>query len=439
MTDPRRTLPQIDAVLREIDAPADLRRVASWIAIRELDRMRAAFAEGRTFTDPAGEAIARVRRALARFTAARPARVVNATGVLLHTNLGRAPLADAAVEAIVAAAGTTALEYRLDDAERGGRGDSCRILLCALTGAEDAFVVNNNAGALVLTLAALAKRREVIVSRGELVEIGGAFRLPAVMEAAGALLREVGTTNRTHARDVRDAIGPRTSAILRVHPSNFTITGFTTTPSRHELIELARGAGIVYLEDLGSGLLEPDPSLPDEPDATRALREGADLVCFSGDKLIGGPQAGIIAGRAELVEACRGHPLARALRADKLTLAALDATLGLVAAGVPTPVGAMRATAVEELRDRAERIVEKAGCGTIVETEATLGGGSAPGRTLPSIVIALDGDARTTAERLRRGPVPIVARIADGRLLLDLRSVEPRDDAIIADALTALA
>jgi L-seryl-tRNA(Ser) seleniumtransferase len=436
MSDPRRTLPSVDALVRDLTSDPVAARVAAWAARRAIDEIRARIDAGAGPEDPADTVRSLVGAHLDQL--ARPGRVINATGMIGHTNLGRAQLSDAAIAAIVDAAGATALELSLDTGARGGRGRSAELLVAALTDAEDALVVNNNAGALVLILAALAKRREVIVSRGELIEIGGGFRLPAVLDAAGALLVEVGTTNRTRIDDVAAAIGPRTSAVLRAHPSNFRIEGFTEAPARRDIVELCARAGLVSIEDLGSGLLHPDPALSDEPDASSALAAGVDLVCFSGDKLLGGPQAGIVAGRGDLIATCRAHPLMRALRADKLTLAALDATLRAHAAGDPAaiPAFAMRSTSIDELRTRAERIVGKVPSLRTVELASAIGGGAAPGVTLPSIGLALTGNPDTVTTELRAAEPPVIGRIVNGSCVLDLRTVDPRDDDVLIELLS---
>ncbi|WP_179281987.1 L-seryl-tRNA(Sec) selenium transferase [Streptosporangium subroseum] len=346
--------------------------------------------------------------------------VINMTGVLVHTNLGRAPLSAAATEAAVAAAGFTDVEFDLDTGARARRGrGAMEALARAVPAAEDVHVVNNNAAALVLVATVLAAGREIVISRGELVEIGDGFRIPDLLVSTGARLREVGTTNRTSYADYLAAVGPETGFVLKVHPSNFRVEGFTGSVG---IVELARlsALGVPVVADIGSGLLAREPLLPGEPDAASTLKAGADLVTASGDKLLGGPQAGLLLGRRDLVERCRRHPLARALRVDKLTLAALEATLR----GPATPVLEALHADPGTLRDRAEALAAKlAGAGVearAVASEATVGGGGAPGVTLPSAAISLP---ERLAAPLRTGAPPIVGRVERGRLLLDLRSV----------------
>jgi L-seryl-tRNA(Ser) seleniumtransferase len=344
--------------------------------------------------------------------------------VLLHTNLGRAPLSPAARDAVVAAAGTTDVELDLATGERGRRGaGALEALAAAVPDAGGVHVTNNGAASLVLAATALAAGREIVIARGEMVEIGDGFRVPDLLESTGARLREVGTTNRVHPRDYAAAVGPDTGMILKVHPSNFVVTGFTSAVPTAELV----GLGAPVVVDIGSGLLAPDPALPDEPDAATALRAGADLVTASGDKLLGGPQAGLLLGTAELVHRLRRHPLARALRVDKLTLAALEATLR----GPEPPARAMLHTPVDALRARAEALAAELGVPAVACT-AAVGGGGAPGVELPSAGLALPVGA---AAALRAGADPVVARVEHGRCVVDLRSVDPADDARLAAAI----
>jgi len=363
-------------------------------------------------------------------TSLRP--VVNATGVIVHTNLGRAPLSAAARDALCVAAGTSDVEYELSTGRRGKRGrGALEALAAAVPDAEAVHIVNNNAAALLLCGLALARDRDIIVSRGELVEIGDGFRIPDLFTSAGARLREVGTTNRCSVRDYADAIGPQTAFILKVHPSNFVVSGFTAAAGVAELAAL----GPPVVVDIGSGLLSPHPLLPDEPDAATALRDGAALVTASGDKLLGGPQAGLLLGRTELVERLRRHPTARALRVDKLTLAALEATL----TGPPVPVRTALQAPVQLLLERAERLaarLREAGvdAGAVAST-AAVGGGGAPGVSLPSAALRVPA---AFAVLLRSGRPPVVGRVEDGGCLLDLRTVPPEEDeAILAAVLTA--
>ena len=376
-------------------------------------------------------------------TTLRP--VINATGVLLHTNLGRAPLSAAARAALATSAGCTDVEYDLATGQRARRGrGALDALRAACPQAGDVHVVNNNAAALVLAATALARDREIIISRGEMVEIGDGFRLPDLLASTGARLREVGTTNRTTVADYAAAIGPDTGFILKVHPSNFRILGFTSEAPIAELCALpartsppGRDADPVPLvADIGSGLLAPEPVLPGEPDAATALASGAALVTASGDKLLGGPQAGLLLGRGDLIAALRRHPLARALRVDKLTLAALEATLR----GPATPTAAALHEPVERLRDRAGRLAARLAAtgldARVVDSDAVVGGGGAPGVRLPSAAVSLPA---TLGSSLRKGQPAVAGRIEDGRLLLDLRTVDPAADDLVREAVLGAA
>ena len=403
----------------------------------------------------AAEAAARIEAGLAaRLDVAlspslRP--VINATGVIVHTNLGRAPLSRAAIDRVAAVAGGyTNLEYDLAAGRRGSRTVHASALVARLTGAEDAVVVNNNAAAVLLTLAALAAGREVIISRGELVEIGGGFRVPDVLRQSGAILREVGTTNRTRAADYAAAIGDRTAILLRVHPSNFRIEGFTERPSLADLVGLSQRSDIPVVEDLGSGCLKAIGGIEEEPTVGASIAAGVAVCTFSGDKLLGGPQAGVIAGRRAALDRIRSHPLMRAVRVDKLTYAALEATLHDHAtgrAGESVPVVRMIETPVARIEARAEslrsRLADTGGLTvSVTSTEATIGGGSTPGVTLPSRALTVAGAGRSAAAlaaALRAGTPPVIGRIADDRLLLDLRTVDPRDDDDLAKAVATAA
>jgi L-seryl-tRNA(Ser) seleniumtransferase len=384
--------------------------------------------------------------------------VINATGVIIHTNLGRAPLAEAAVEGISRVArGYCSLEYDVQRGERGRRDAHAETLICRLTGAEAAVVVNNNAAATLILLAALAKGREVIVSRGELVEIGGGFRVPDVMRESGAVLREVGTTNKTRASDYAAAVSSRTALILRVHPSNFRIEGFTERPALAEIVSVGRRLGIPVAEDLGSGFLgfadrsaaASVDALRDEPVAAATIEAGADVCCFSGDKLLGGPQAGIIAGRTAVVKKIREHPLMRALRVDKLTYAALEATLIEHAAGraaANVPVQHMLEMPAEAILDRARRLAAALGRMKewrveIIEGMSAVGGGSAPGIGLRTWSVAASKhglSSKELAQRLRELTTPVVARIQDDRVHFDLRTVRPDQDDTLLHLLATL-
>ena len=373
--------------------------------------------------------------------------VINATGVLLHTNLGRAPLSAAAADAVLAATGCTDVEYGLATGARGQRGrGALAALAAAVPAAGRVHVVNNNAAALVLAATALAAGREIVIGRGELVEIGDGFRLPDLLVSTGARLRGVGTTNRTTVADYTEAIGPDTGFVLKVHPSNFRIEGFTAEATVAELaaaLASAPGPAVPVVADIGSGLLAPHPVLPDEPDAQTMLRDGAALVTASGDKLLGGPQAGLLLGREDVVTRLARHPLARALRVDKLTLAALEATL----AGPPVPVVQALTAEADFIYKRVERIVaELADAGISahpVPTQAAVGGGGAPGVPLPSAAVSvpenLTGPLRT-GPAVHRGRAPaVVGRVEEGRLLLDLRAVAPDDDPALTRAVIAAA
>jgi L-seryl-tRNA(Ser) seleniumtransferase len=353
--------------------------------------------------------------------------VVNATGVVVHTNLGRAPLSRAAMDAMTTASGATDVEFDLTTGRRARRGRGALAALArAVPAAGGVHIVNNNAAALLLTALTLAPDKEIVVSRGELIEIGDGFRLPELMESTGSRIREVGTTNRTRLGDYADAIGPDTGFVLKVHPSNYHVTGFTAAVTVAELATL--DAPVVV--DIGSGLLTPHPLLPDEPDATTMLREGADVVTASGDKLLGGPQAGLLLGKAELIEKLRRHPSARAVRVDKFTLAALEATL----IGPPSPVARALDVDVDELRARAQRIAAQLPGARAVDCTAAVGGGGAPGVKLPSAGVALPP---SYAEPLRTGTPAVVGRVESGRCLLDLRAVMPEDDEAIVAAVRA--
>jgi len=366
--------------------------------------------------------------------------VINASGVLLHTGLGRAPLPEKAARAAAAAArGYSDLEVERETGARGRRTSRAEALIEALTGAEASLVVNNNAAALLLALGALATRKEVLVSRGELIEIGGEFRLPEIMAASGAKLVEVGTTNRTRGNDYRRSLGPKTGLILKVHPSNYRVVGFTNSVDLAELGQIARGAGVPLLYDIGSGLLDRYPGVPtDEPAVTESLAGGADLAAFSGDKLLGGPQAGIIVGRADLVERLRRHPLARALRVDKMTVAALEAVLRLYSTGrrKDVPLWELLSIDQEPLVSRAKGLASVFKGATTRKSEAVAGGGALPGYGLPSAELVLRvSSPNLVAARLRLGRPPVFCRVEDGALVFDLRTVPSRDDDRLARAI----
>jgi L-seryl-tRNA(Ser) seleniumtransferase len=426
-----RDLPSVDELLRDERLGAEPHELVVVAARTVLDRARAEIADGREpgpIVDAVVEELAFVRRPSLR-------RVLNATGVLVHTNLGRAPLADAAIARIVeVGSGYSNLEYDLEVGERGSRQAHLAGLLVRLTGAEAALVVNNNAAAVLLALAALAEGCEVVVSRGELIEIGDGFRIPDVLARSGARLVEVGTTNRTRAADYEAAIGPETALVLRVHQSNFRVVGFSERPRLAELAEVARRHELPLVDDLGSGSLG---RIGDEPTPAESLDAGADVVCFSGDKLLGGPQAGVVVGRANLVERLRRHPLQRALRADKLTLAALEGTLALAldpASREAVPVLRMLREPVEAVRARAERLAALVG-GEVEDTVARVGGGALPLAELPSVACAVEEEL---ARALRLGDPPIVALVRDGRTLLDCRTLTDAEVDEVAAAVLAL-
>jgi L-seryl-tRNA(Ser) seleniumtransferase len=446
MTDKRRDLPSISALLESAGVQSLLgqypRRLVVEAVRSAVDAERSEGGSGKTEEQWLAVIAAKVGGM------SRPSlrRVINATGVVLHTNLGRAPLADSAVEAIAdIASGFSNLEYDLESGARGSRYSHCVSLLQKLTGAEDALVVNNCAAAMVLTLNALAQRKEVLVSRGELVEIGGSFRIPDIMSRSGAKLVEVGTTNRTHDDDYRRAITPKTAAIVKVHRSNFAIEGFTSDVSVERLAFIAAEHGLPVVHDLGSGLMLALDAygLMGEPTAATALASGASLVLMSGDKLLGGPQAGIILGAANLIAKLRKNPFARAMRVDKLTLSALEATLRLYLeperALREIPVLAMLTVRVSELQSRAQgisaRLAANGIAAEVVASSASVGGGAFPTAAIPSIAIRLPGAPQLVEEKLRAGAPAVIGRIWDGHLLLDLRSVLPREDEMLAAAI----
>ena len=426
-----RDLPSVDKLLAEEPLASAPRALATTAARAALEHARTAIRAG---TDP-GDVLASATAELERLGTPSLRRVINATGVIVHTNLGRAPLSAAALARVTEVGGAYSnLELDLTAGARGSRQDHVAAALRRLTGAEAALVVNNNAAAVLLALAALAEGGEVIVSRGELVEIGDGFRIPDVLAHSGARMVEVGTTNRTRAADYERAIGPDTAAILRVHQSNYRIVGFTAAVSTRDLARIAHRSSLPLVDDLGSGsLLE----LGDEPTASASLAAGADLVCFSGDKLLGGPQAGIVVGQATLVERLRRHPLQRALRADKLTLAALEGTLSLLddpqRARGEIPVLRMLDEPVDEVRSRAHRLASLVG-GELEETVARVGGGALPLAELPSVACAVEEELATP---LRLGDPPVVGIVRDGRLLLDARTLRTVDVDDVARAVTA--
>jgi L-seryl-tRNA(Ser) seleniumtransferase len=433
-----RDLPSVDELARD-------ERLAGEPAALAVEAARAALARAREEIkaghDP-GDLGERAARELAAGRRPRLRRALNATGVIVHTNLGRAPLAEGALERTVEIGrGYSNLEYDLSAGGRGSRQDHVAAILRRLTGAEGTLVVNNNAAAVLLALAALAEGREVLVSRGELIEIGDGFRIPDVLARSGARLREVGTTNRTRAADYERAARPETAVLLRVHQSNFRVVGFTEQPSLAELAAVARRHELPLVDDLGSGVLVSLggglDEIPAEPSAKESLAAGADLVCFSGDKLLGGPQAGIVVGRGELVERLRRHPLQRALRADKLTLAALEGTLALYLdperAEREVPVLRMLHESPETVRARAERLAAAVG-GEVEETVGRVGGGALPLAELPSFACAVEEEL---AAPLREGKPPVIGIVRDGRLLLDCRTLTDGEAVEVAAAVAS--
>ncbi|MBU1866313.1 MAG: L-seryl-tRNA(Sec) selenium transferase [Actinobacteria bacterium] len=432
--------PSVDALAASLDDGRLPRALLVEIARQAVETFR---------RDPGGRSAEEVAAEQAgRLAARRPGKVVNATGVLLHTNLGRALLASEAAEAErMSSAGYSALEFDLGEGRRGGRGSYAHDLLRAVTGAEAALAVNNNAGALFLTIAALAGARAAVVSRGELIEIGGSFRLPDLMGSTGARLVEVGTTNRTRLKDYRKAVGPDTGMILKVHPSNYRIEGFTEEASYRDLAALAAERGIPFVADVGSGLLDartpwldgPPPAwLSDEPAVRQTVEAGADLVLFSGDKLLGGPQAGLIVGRAGLIEVIRSHPIARAVRIGGAALAALAVTLEMYAAGRAgeIPFWKMASLPTAPLEARSLAAASTIGPAASVEQGLSLpGAGSVPGKGIPGPIVVVGNPSATAWERLLTAAPPIVTRREPRGLIADLRTVDPGDDAHVADSI----
>jgi L-seryl-tRNA(Ser) seleniumtransferase len=449
---PYRDLPSVDRVLGDERVRALSARYSGDAVValvrEELAEAREAVGRGGAMPAFDGVVAAVERRAhLALEPSLRP--VINATGVIIQTNLGRAPLSDEALSAMAAVGrGYSNLEFDLRAGERGSRHTHLEQQVCRLTGAEAALAVNNNASALLLALSALAAAREVVISRSQLVEIGGGFRIPDVMAQSGARLVEVGTTNRTYLRDYEAAIGEETAALMRVHASNFKVVGFTASVDLAELVRLAEDRGLVILDDLGSGcLLDTAPfGLAPEPTPQESVAAGADLVLFSGDKLLGGPQAGIVAGKRDLVERLRRHPLARALRMDKASIAGLAATLTHYLrdeALEKVPVWRMIALPVGDITKRARRWAKSVGNGaSVIDGRSMVGGGSLPDESLPTKLLALpstaDRSSQTLARALREYDPPVVARIERDTVLLDPRTVHPREDRVVVEALRAV-
>ena len=438
---PLRALPSVDTLIHTDTGVTLATRYGRGAT---LDAIRVVLAESREHLrenggmDAASDSLlnAAAARLYHRFSPTlRP--VINATGIIIHTNLGRAPLSEDAQRAVIeAAAHYSTLEYQLETGKRGSRLVHAETALCEITGAEGALVVNNNAAALVLLLSALATGREVIISRGQLIEIGGGFRIPEVMEQSGAVLREVGTTNRTRAADYERAITPETALLLRAHASNFKQIGFTESAPLAEMAQIAHAHNLLLVDDLGSGALLDTAQfgLEHEPTLQESLAAGADLICFSGDKLLGGPQAGILVGKKPLVDTLKRHPLARALRADKLCLAALTATLNHYRKGEAlekVPVWRLIAQPLREIAAQANEWAQTIGdAASVIAGESAVGGGSLPGSTLPTALLALNlPDADAFTARLRAADPPVIARVADGQVLFDPRTVLPGQDA----------
>jgi len=458
---PLRNLPAVHEVLAAPQLASWLQRLSRTTVVRAVRQTLAELrAEIRAASEPAAaqtnveRIVERVDLKLHRLEQPRLRPVINATGIILHTGLGRAPLADAAVQRLTQVARSyCSLELELDSGRRGKRTDLVRELLRELTGAESATVVNNNAAATLIALATIAAGKEVIVSRGELIEIGGSFRLPEIMAASGAILREVGTTNKTRLSDYETAIGEQTAAIMKVHKSNYRIVGFAESVPLAELVPLARQHNLTLIDDIGSGALIDygQFGFAGEPVAARSIEAGADLVLFSADKLLGGPQAGVIAGRRELIERIERHPLARACRVCKLTLAALEATLQLYLdqprLAETLPVLALLNTSVEELNDRAQRLIQQLEAVpelqlSIAPDTTYLGGGSVPQQALPTVTLRLRSSRLSEAEfarRLRTGSPPVIARVHEEAVVIDLRTVFEDQLDELAEAVRAAA
>ena len=443
-----RKIPKVDELLKSLalaEAVAQYGNRAVTEAVRaELDALRQGILSGESDTIPEETALCQSICSRVQKNAVPSFRkVINGTGIILHTNLGRACLSEKAAQAVCdGAKAYSNLEYDLEAGKRGSRYSHVEALLCKLTGAESALVVNNNAAAVLLVLSALTKGGQVPVSRGELVEIGGSFRIPEIMEACGAQLKEVGATNKTHLRDYRWAINKHTKALMKVHTSNYRIIGFSQTPALSELVELGHRHDLPVIEDLGSGsLLNLEQfGIHDEPTVQDSIKAGVDVVSFSGDKLLGGPQAGIILGKKKYLDILKQHPLNRAMRIDKMTLAALEETLRSYEAGTPEeiPVITMLSAKPEDLQPKAERLaamLANAGIATqVILTEGQVGGGSVPNQTLASFAVALDGNVTKLEETLRKGVHPIIGRIHEGRFLLDVRTLWEDDFETIAGA-----
>ncbi len=442
-----RDLPSVD---RLISADEANELIAAYGRPLTLQALRVSLESARVAIQQGGEApneadlISGTRATLHSWLLPSLRPVINATGVIIHTNLGRAPMSEDAQRAISeVASGYSSLEYDLERGARGSRDVHAEHLLIRLTGAESALVVNNNAAAVLLVLTVLAHEMEVIVSRTQLIEIGGGFRIPEIMEQSGAILREVGTTNRTHLKDFEGAVTENSALILRVHHSNFKLVGFTTEPSLTELIRVGRQHDLPVLDDLGSGALldTAEFGLGHEPMVQESVREGAPLIAFSGDKLVGGPQAGIIVGEKELIDQLRRHPMARAVRPDKMCLAGLTATLNHFLMGEApdaVPVWMMITASEDQLKRRAEEWMQQLGAGEVVPGRSTVGGGSLPEETLPTYLLALDSrHPNALADQLREAVLPIIARVENDRVVIDPRTVLPGQEQPLLNSLKA--
>ena len=445
-----RDLPSVEQLLqtpRLVELIATFGRPLTLESVRvALDEARASVRAGADSAPSRDELTARAESLLGEWARPTLQGVINATGVILHTNLGRAPLSRAAVEAILSASqGYSNLEFDLSTGKRGSRTVHAENLLKRLTGAEAALVVNNNASAVLLALSALAKGKRVVISRTQLVEIGGSFRVPDVMKQSGAKLAEVGATNKVHLRDYEEAISEGAALVMRAHRSNFKIVGFTEEPDLKKIVDLTHEHGLPFLDDLGSGALLDTAryGLGYEPTVQDSLAAGADLVCFSGDKLLGGPQAGILIGRAELLAKIKKHPLARAVRADKLCLAALNATLLHYLKDEATreiPVWQMISMSPQQAKVRAEAWRQALGCGEVVQSESTVGGGSLPDESLPTFVLSLSIKGPDKfLKRLRESDPPVIARTENDKILFDPRTVLQEQDKVFMDVLTRMA
>ena len=443
-----RQIPKVD-ILCQAPALAEVRKAYGEKAVTEAVRqviaaLRQEILAGEITALPEDEALCgQIRERVIRSALPSLRTVINGTGIILHTNLGRACLSEQAAQAAGDAAQRYSnLEYDIPNGQRGSRYIHVESRLCRLTGAESALVVNNNAAAVLLVLSALTQGGEVIVSRGELVEIGGSFRVPEIMEACGAQLKEVGATNKTHLSDYKRAIRPETKALMKVHTSNYRIVGFSETPAPKDLVELGHSHGLPVLEDLGSGCLVnlADYGIQGEPSVQDSLKAGVDVVSFSGDKLLGGPQAGIILGKKQYLDILKKHPLTRAMRVDKMTLAALEATLSSYERGKPEeiPVLRMLSAQPEALKINADKLaalLQEAGvpC-SVLPVQGQVGGGSVPNQSLSSYAVAFSGNVNTLEEKLRLGLHPIVGRIHNGAYLLDVRTLWEEDFPIIVSA-----